>query len=180
MKNTSPNFNLKMNFKRNTKFCFSIFFLLFISFSSLGQNIDIVMNSSTDDGADDIGDVIDYTVTVNNTGTVALNSVSISDTLGTTFSLSSGDDNTNSILDPNEIWIYTSTYSIIASDITAGNIQNTVSVSSVEITTPVTYLNDTIVHEDDYASVSLVIVKCDADGDGIDDFTDIDDDNDGF
>jgi uncharacterized repeat protein (TIGR01451 family) len=97
---------------------------------------------------DQAGEVIDYTVTVTNTGTVALDNVTLMDTLLDALSGPSGDNNTNSLLDTDETWVYTGSYTVTQADIDnlgniesgggEGNIHNTVSVWSDEIPEPLT------------------------------------------
>ena len=53
------------------------------------------------------GETVIYTYEVNNPGTVALNSVSVTDDKCSPLSSPSGDSNTNNLLDVSETWIYT-------------------------------------------------------------------------
>lgn len=88
-----------------------------------------------------------YTITVDNTGFVSLNSLSLADTLLQGVSsrtltsgpvLASGDTNSNTILESTEVWTYNASYSVPQTDIDNGqNITNTVNVDTAE-TLPVT------------------------------------------
>jgi uncharacterized repeat protein (TIGR01451 family) len=101
------------------------------------------------------GQVIGYTVTVQNTGNQALTGVSIvSDTVTTgagtaplTPVYSSGDANSNAILDVGEIWLFTANYTVTQADINApGGVTNAVTVTTTQTgpqsatspTTPIT------------------------------------------
>ena len=78
-----------------------------------------------------VGDVVTYTFTVTNPGNVSLHNVSVTDGhVGlSAIALQSGDLNTNSILEVNESWIYTATYTVNQNDIDTGSITNQASVS---------------------------------------------------
>ncbi|WP_131458466.1 DUF7507 domain-containing protein, partial [Jiulongibacter sediminis] len=78
-----------------------------------------------------------YTITVNNTGNVSLSNINLTDDLAGVATLSSGDINTNTLLDTNEVWVYTASYSATQSDIDAGtDLINTASVTTTELPTP--------------------------------------------
>jgi len=82
-----------------------------------------------------------YTITVDNTGTGGLASPVITDTLEqsggsltmtTGPTLTSGDVNTNSIIDPTETWVYTATYAVTQVNMDdAGDILNFASFSAI-------------------------------------------------
>src|SRR5690606_30762779 len=77
-----------------------------------------------------------------NTGNVSLSNISMDDTLpdGTSGTLvySTGDDDSDSEIDPGEQWIYTSTYTVTQSDIDAGGeLVNTVVLTTDEINDPI-------------------------------------------
>jgi uncharacterized repeat protein (TIGR01451 family) len=109
-------------------------------------------------GVDSAGDVIHYTVTLNNTGSVALTGVTVSDPLVTNLVRVSGDTDGDNQLDATETWVYTGTYTVLQSDIDNngggdGDIDNTVSGDTTQ-TTPRTASEDVkIVHP------ALTIVK---------------------
>lgn len=71
-----------------------------------------------------------YTITVDNTGNVPLTGGSLSDTLtqgGSSLTmtsgptLTSGDSNSNGIIEPTETWVYTATYAVTTANINNGN-----------------------------------------------------------
>ncbi|MGB1308620.1 MAG: DUF7507 domain-containing protein [Oceanihabitans sp.] len=80
------------------------------------------------DGCAGIGDTINYEIRLTNTGNTTLNSIILTDTLlggDITSTLSSGDINTNGLLDVNEEWLFLpAVYTITQADIDAGNITN--------------------------------------------------------
>ena len=90
---------------------------------------------------DSAGDVIHYTVTLNNTGSVALTGVTVSDPLVTNLVRVSGDTDGDNQLDTTETWIYTGTYTVLQSDIDNngggdGDIDNTVTGDTTQTTPP--------------------------------------------
>ena len=108
---------------------FLALFLGLISSASQAQSVTILANTTTPNGTDQAGDVINYFAYVSNTGAIALNNVSFSDSLGTALTLDSGDTNTNNILDPKECWVYKSLYSVTTTNVSVGTIQNTFSLN---------------------------------------------------
>ncbi|KAG1658294.1 DNA ligase [Nymphon striatum] len=78
--------------------------------------------------------VHDYTFTVTNTGNVAISNVVVSDPLLGWCELrvpASGDTDGDGELDLTESWVYTASYSIIQSDIDAGQVNNLATVTEV-------------------------------------------------
>ncbi|RZK74104.1 MAG: DUF11 domain-containing protein, partial [Pedobacter sp.] len=83
------------------------------------------------------GQVVDYTITVANTGNVAISDVVLNDPLLPSTTLYSGDVNSNNILDVRETWTYNGSYTVTQSDIevhgkpiaNSGNLVNTASVA---------------------------------------------------
>lgn len=80
------------------------------------------------------GQLVTFTITVENTGNVRLSSPALNDRLtradGTALTLTSGptrtggDGATLGVLDPAEVWTYTATYALVQADIDAGGIAN--------------------------------------------------------
>ncbi|WP_281848057.1 DUF7507 domain-containing protein, partial [Olleya namhaensis] len=85
-----------------------------------------------------VGSEVTYTFTVTNTGTVSVNSITITDALLggdiTADLVLAGDTNTNGVIEPTETWIYTANnYTVTQADVDAGIITNTVTVDGIEI-----------------------------------------------
>ncbi|MHA7131971.1 DUF7507 domain-containing protein [Algoriphagus namhaensis] len=79
---------------------------------------------------DQAGERLTYEIRVENTGNVSISDVLVSDpnvTSGPTFQ--SGDQNSNNILEPGEVWIYTASYQITQADIDAGQFFNEATAS---------------------------------------------------
>lgn len=70
--------------------------------------------------ADSAGDIINYEITVTNTGNVGIAHVIVSDPLAPDLAYSAGDTNTNGTLDVGESWTYTATHTVTQGDIDAG------------------------------------------------------------
>jgi len=79
---------------------------------------------------DAVGDVIHYTITVDNTGNVALTGIVVSDPLLGTLTGPTGDANQNGKLDVDETWIYTGAYTVDQDDLDFGRIDNTATADS--------------------------------------------------
>jgi len=87
------------------------------------------------------GEILGYTITVGNIGTVSQSNVNITDTLsnGTVLTLGvpRGDTGNDGILGVGETWEYTVSYTVTQSDIDAGgSISNGVSVTTDEVPIP--------------------------------------------
>jgi len=94
-----------------------------------------VNKSTTDVGYSNPGDVITYTIEIENTGNVTLDNVSIDDSIinPSDLNLVSGDNPTIGNLDVGETWIYEGNYAVTQDDIDRGTVENVV---SVEVTDP--------------------------------------------
>ena len=115
-----------------------------VSISS-GVSIDVTKTGvlNDDDGTPGVtaGDTIDYTITVENDGSIDLTNVSLADTLvqnGVSTTLTpvfdSGDVNTDNAINPGETWTYLLTYTLTPANIADGNnLVNTVEVTTDQI-----------------------------------------------
>lgn len=74
---------------------------------------------------DAAGDVIHYTITVDNTGNVTLTGITVSDPLLGTLAGPTGDTDADGKLDVDELWTYTGTYTIKLADLDRGYVLNT-------------------------------------------------------
>ncbi|UVO39390.1 DUF11 domain-containing protein [Bradyrhizobium arachidis] len=70
---------------------------------------------------DHAGDIINYAVTVTNTGNEALHVTSVADSLpGVSLTLFSGDINNDNLLDTTEVWVYHGSYTVTQTDMNNG------------------------------------------------------------
>ncbi|MGR3793743.1 DUF7507 domain-containing protein [Vannielia sp. SX4] len=115
-----------------------------------------------------VGSVVTYELAVENTGNVTLDVSGISDEmeriatgrptfLTTPFVYASGDADTDDLLDVGEIWVYTATYEITQTDVNAGGVSNTATVTATDPNgTPVTGVSDDGVDGNGDANPTLV------------------------
>ncbi len=91
----------------------------------------IGFNDTNDNDVQDAGDTLTYSFTVTNRGTVPLGTISAVDLLPgtTTVNYVSGDTANPNILDLTETWTFQSTYTLLATDITLGRVENQARVS---------------------------------------------------
>ena len=101
------------------------------------SNPSLTVSKSADVTAvDEAGDVITYTITIDNDGDVDLTDVVVDDPLlGGNLGAPTSGDNADGILGTDETWIYTATYDVTGTDISTdgggdGDIDNTVTVTS--------------------------------------------------
>ena len=83
------------------------------------------------------GDVISYTITVENTGNVDVTGVALTDALTSDeawFASDSGDTDGTDTLNVGETWTYTASYTVSGADITAGSVENVAYVSGTPST----------------------------------------------
>ena len=86
------------------------------------------------------GDLIGYTITLDNIGLLGLTGVALDDSIipAANLVLSAGDTNNDSVLDADEVWVYTATYAVTQNDIDSfgagdGVIDNVVTVTTNEL-----------------------------------------------
>jgi uncharacterized repeat protein (TIGR01451 family) len=102
---------------------------------------------------DAAGDVINYTITVDNTGNMTLTSVTVADPLITDVAYASGDTNNDGELDLNETWTYTRSYTVTQDDIDNGGVVDPLLAKNNTAT------GDTAQTGPDTASASVHIVQ---------------------
>ena len=113
------------------------------------------LTNADDAVVDTAGEVIEYTITVDNTGNADLTGVVLTDTFAGGATLVSGDTNNNSILETTETWTYSADYVVTQADLNAGTAL--VNVASVDTA-------QTVPQQDDATSTvaqnpALTIVK---------------------
>ncbi|WP_439329445.1 Ig-like domain-containing protein [Christiangramia aestuarii] len=72
----------------------------------------------------EVGDLIDYTIKLKNTGNTTINSVSITDDNAENLVYQSGDIDSDNLLDVNEEWIFTASHTVTVSDFNDGFVEN--------------------------------------------------------
>ncbi|WP_188443089.1 DUF7507 domain-containing protein, partial [Planktosalinus lacus] len=108
-------------------------FVVTINECSIALVKEAQLNNSGD--CTSVGDTIDYTFSVYNTGDVPISNVNISDPLFEapnpviSITYDSGDTNNDGLLDPNEVWIYSTTYTITQNNINSGEVINQATVN---------------------------------------------------
>ncbi|MGJ8551271.1 DUF7507 domain-containing protein, partial [Winogradskyella wichelsiae] len=91
-----------------------------------------IYNDLDGDGCANVGETITYNFTVTNLGNSSITSVELNDTmLGGIMNLASGDDDSDNELDIDEVWFYTSDYTITQLDIDTGIVNNQATVSGI-------------------------------------------------
>ncbi|MDO6600681.1 Calx-beta domain-containing protein, partial [Tenacibaculum sp. 1_MG-2023] len=131
-----------------------VFAFSFTTQTVFSQNAALIVNTTTEDGNDTANDVVNYIATIRNTGDVALNSVSLTSNLaGLTLTVDE-DGNGDAVLDVGEAWTYIGSYTNAAGT----SVSSTFSLTSAEITTPITYSHTEAVHEDDYATAVIKVL----------------------
>jgi uncharacterized repeat protein (TIGR01451 family) len=98
------------------------------------QNPDFTVAKAADVASvDAAGDLINYTVTVKNTGNMTLTGVTVSDPLVTNLAFASGDTNGDGKLDLSETWTYTGSHTVTQAEMDAGgSIGNTATADTVQ------------------------------------------------
>ncbi len=105
---------------------------------TIDKTVTDVANNGSEANATKAGDVIEYKITVNNTGTVALTNVSVNDSLISSLPAAEGDNEPTGTLDVGETWVYTPTYTVTQTDLNnkgggGGDIDNTATVDCSEL-----------------------------------------------
>ncbi|MDX1774889.1 putative repeat protein (TIGR01451 family) [Oceanihabitans sediminis] len=110
-----------------------------------GQNIipcrtyslekDGVFNDENNDGLAQVGETITYTLRVDNVGDIDIYNLKVTDVIlgGELNEIPIGDDNSDGILNKNEVWVYTVLYSITQGDIDNKGVYNIASVSGQNV-----------------------------------------------
>ena len=92
-----------------------------------------VEKTSTETSYDAVGDVLNYTVVVTNTGNISLTGVVVTDSLVDLRAVVPTESMTNDgVLEVGETWTYTYTYTVTQVDLDAGSVLNKVNASSEE------------------------------------------------
>jgi uncharacterized repeat protein (TIGR01451 family) len=94
---------------------------------------------------DSKGDLLTYSITINNTGNLPISNVVVTDPLADNGSLTyvAGDLNNDSILDQNETWIYSATHTVKQPDLNNGYFINTATATGTVISGSLPPASDT-------------------------------------
>ncbi len=89
-----------------------------------------VEKTATEESYDAVGDILNYTVVIRNTGNITLKNLEIADTLVPFASMTlSGDANSDGDLQVDETWTLTYAYTVTQEDLDAGSVLNKVTVT---------------------------------------------------
>jgi len=92
---------------------------------------ELTVTKATDfQGPAEVGDEIDYTIEVANTGDVTVTDLEVTDTLLSNLAYVSGDANMDEVLDLDETWVYSGSYEVTEDDI-CGDIVNTATATGM-------------------------------------------------
>jgi uncharacterized repeat protein (TIGR01451 family)/gliding motility-associated-like protein len=102
-----------------------------VDFGNLEITKDGVYIDSNTNGLTNVGDAVNYTFSIINTGNVPISNVVVSDPLlgGAIAGPASGDTDGDGELDTTETWVYSATYSIIQTDIDNNQVNNLATVT---------------------------------------------------
>ena len=130
-----------------------------------GLTVEKVADASALSTPTQVGDVINYTITLDNIGLLGLTGVTLDDSIiaAQNLTLASGDNNSDDVLDADEVWVFTGTYSVTQADIDTfgggdGDIDNTVTVSTNELS-PLTDEADVAISQAPSFSVAKSVDK---------------------
>ena len=84
---------------------------------------------------DAAGDILNYTITINNDGNISIGNIVLTDPGADTGSITfaGGDTDSDNRLDPDEKWTYTATHTATLADIDAGHYSNTATATGTTI-----------------------------------------------
>ncbi len=117
------------------------------------------VDSAGNGAIDNAGEIISYQIEIENTGTLDITGVNVTDNL-ITLSGPTGDTGSDSVLGVGETWTYTGSYTVTQIDIDNngggdGDIDNTASITSDQISTPRTSSEEVLLTQ----SPALVLTK---------------------
>ncbi len=113
--------------------------------------VTLVKSATVADGAaDEVGDVINYTINVANAGNMTLTGIDVTDPSVDDLVYVSGDTDSDDMLDLGETWVYTASHTVTQEDIDNGPYDNTSSVTTDQGD------DDADANDSDTASVPIV------------------------
>jgi uncharacterized repeat protein (TIGR01451 family) len=111
-------------------------------------------------------EVINYTVTVENTGNVSLTGITLADDPDISLAYASGDLDTDGILDVDETWTYTGSHTMTQAEMDAGTAIHTEVTVDTAQTVEATYTNDVTIVQDADMLVTFTALPTDANAAG--------------
>ncbi|MBE0667312.1 MAG: DUF11 domain-containing protein, partial [Bacteroidales bacterium] len=118
-----------------------------------------ITKTATERNYDEVGDIIHYTINVDNTGNVSVSDITVTDPGADPGSILyvSGDNDGDLVLDHNENWTYSASHTITQADLDAGHYENTVVVTG----TPASGILDPAGDSEDVPAVQLPAISTD-------------------
>ena len=123
--------------------------------TSIIQTPSLEINKVVDKEAVSTTGMLTYTITVKNTGNVDLTHVTLTDEFAGGATLVSGDANNDSVLQTNEVWVYTADYQVTQQDINLGDDLVNTAIVDTDQTAPMQDSATTTISQ----SASLMIEK---------------------
>jgi len=134
-----------------------------IHLDKTGVLVDLVGGPSTD-----VGDRIDYTLTISNTGSVALENIVLTDAFVQDLTLEQSDLDTNGVLAPGKTVIYRASHIITEADLIKGQVENSATVTAnVAGRTDLPQVQHTDGHVEALTASSSILVEKIADSSGM-------------
>ena len=165
MKNKSQIFNLKNRLGNSFLAIALLTVVSFLTHTTYAQSVTISVNATITDNMNTnanvlvAGNDINYHVMVRNTGGVALNNVTFTNTLSTSMSVVSGDTTNPGVFDIDEVWTYTGTHVLTAMDFTGADVVNTFTANADEIITAIDFIHTQEDSEDDFSVVEIIALN---------------------
>jgi gliding motility-associated-like protein/uncharacterized repeat protein (TIGR01451 family) len=90
---------------------------------------------AAEENYDAAGDILHYTIAINNDGNVSIGNITVTDPGANAGSIirTGGDTDTDNRLDPDETWVYTASHTVSQADIDAGHFTNTATATGSTI-----------------------------------------------
>ncbi|WP_198672940.1 DUF7507 domain-containing protein, partial [Algoriphagus litoralis] len=108
--------------------------------TDVDQNANISISKVADVSSfDTAGDIINYTIEVENTGNITVENLQVTDPKTNAPTYVSGDTGVDGLMSPGEIWVYTTSYTVTQDDVDSGGFRNDANASGTTSTAgPVT------------------------------------------
>src|SRR4030043_341153 len=121
----------------------------------LQSRVEVTMNATTEAH---VGSVITYTYYLHNTGDLSFYTISVSNDVAGNATYQSGDINVNSILNPNETWVFTSNYTVREGD--PSPLVATATISATTSTSVTVVATETATTSISYPGIAILKTAC--------------------